>query len=94
MLDLIRAEFETFVWLMERKKHIWIIPFVFFFFCMFMRWLMLSNYEDYIHQQANTTFNPIVTIVYEKGFNRINKIAVFGGLVIFILLYKKAKKFL
>lgn len=92
MIDWIRAEFEIFAWLMERRKHIWIIPFVFFLFCVFMKFLMSLNYENYMVQQVNSPFSPFVTMVYEKGFNRINKIAVFGSLSIFILMYRKARK--
>lgn len=92
MIDWVRAEIETFAWLLERRKHIWIIPFVFFLFCMFMKLLMSINYDNYIFQQVNSPFSPFVSMVYEKGFNKINKIAVFGSLSIFILMYRKARK--
>lgn len=92
MLDWIRRELEIYAMLMSNRKHIWIIPLVFFLICLCMKWWMLSYYENYMRLHANDMFSSIVTIVYDKSIHRIDKIAFFGSLSIFILMYRKARK--
>ncbi|MGR0306006.1 hypothetical protein [Acinetobacter beijerinckii] len=93
MLDWIRSELEIYTILMSTRKHIWLIPFGFLLFCLCVKWWMLSNYENYMMMNGSDAFGSIVTMVYEKSLHRIDKIALFGSLVIFIILYKKARKY-
>lgn len=93
MLDWIRSELEIYAMLMSTRKHIWLILFGFFLFCLCVKWWMLSNYENYMMMNGSDAFSSIVTMVYEKSLHGIDKIAFFGSLVIFIILYKKARKY-
>ncbi|GAB03226.1 hypothetical protein ACT4_053_00260 [Acinetobacter sp. NBRC 100985] len=93
MFDWIRNELEIYAMLMSNRKHIWLIPLGFFSFCLCVKLWMLSNYENYMMMNGSDAFGSIVTMVYEKSLHRIDKIAFFGSLVIFIILYKKARNY-
>ncbi len=88
----IHRELYFFHIIMTRRWWVLVIPILFLIFCLILRNHLIGQFDQPVPQNQFDFVTPILLSVKERLLGRINKIALFGSLVIFATLYFKARK--
>lgn len=94
-MNFISREISLFIFIMQTRWLVWIIPVGYFFFCMILKLYLLNALGE--SEQNNTPnqldiFGPLISAIQEKFINKINKIAIIGSGILFFIAYKNARR--
>lgn len=91
-MGFIVEEFHLACLILTRKYWVLIIPLMFCLACFLLKINLLQPVEANITPNQIDVLGPIVEIVREKSLRKMDKIALFGTIGIFIACYLKARR--
>lgn len=91
-MNFITEELYRFIFVTTQYKRSWIAPICFFFFCLVIKIWMVDHYNNYLEMHGSDIFAPLITQIAEKHFYKIDKIAFWGSIIIFLTAYLKYRK--
>lgn len=97
MWNWIQEEFYTLLIVLERYPKVWILPCVFFIFCIGLLTWLNHNLSQYYETRSMTYMTPFldqfITTFYDKIRGRIvNRYLILGTVMLFIYGYLKYRK--
>lgn len=97
MWNWIRGEFYTLLMVLERYPKVWILPCIFFLFCIGLLAWLNHNLSQYFETRSMTDMTPLldqfITTFYDKIRGRIvNRYLILGTVMLFIYGYLKYRK--
>jgi len=91
-MGFIHRELYLFYIIVTQKWWVLLIPILFLIFCLILKIHLINQFDQPVPQSQFDFVTPILLNVKERLLGRINRIALFGSLIIFATLYFKARK--
>lgn len=91
-MGLIYREFYLFYIIVTQRWWILLAPILFLIFCLILNIHLINHFDQPVSQSQFDFITPILLNVKERLVGRMNRIALFGSLIIFATLYFKARK--
>ena len=97
MWNWIQEEFYTLLIVLERYPKVWILPCVFFIFCIAVITWLNAQLGHYFETRSMTQMTPImdqfIVSFYDKIRGKlVNRYLILGTLVLFVIGYLRARK--
>lgn len=97
MWNWIRGEFYTLLMVLERYPKVWILPCIFFLFCIAVMGWLNSQLSHYFETRSVTQMTPFMDQFILSFYNKIrekmvSRYLILGTLVLFTIGYLKYRK--
>ena len=97
MWNWIQEEFYTLLIVLERYPKVWILPCVFFIFCIAVITWLNAQLGHYFETRSMTQMTPIMDQLIVSFYDKIrgklvNRYLILGTLVLFVIGYLSARK--
>lgn len=91
-MGFIYRELYLFYIIVTQRWWVLLIPILFIIFCLILKIPLINQFDQPVSQSQFDFVTPILLNVKERFLGRIDRIALFGSLIIFATLYFKARK--